>query len=295
MLVTGAGSYVGTSLATWLASASGHYSTDTLDMMNPSWKDHSFSGYDSVFHVAGIAHVTTDSSREALYMAVNRDLAVETAKKARDEGVRQFIFMSSVIVYGQDDPVGSARMIGTDTPVAPVDVYGRSKWEAEQGLRLLETDTFSVAVIRAPMIYGPGSKGNFPRLLHLASWCPVFPSVGTSRSMLFIDNLCEFVRILVDERASGLYFPQNRQPVDPAAVVREYRRQSGKRTWLVRGLTPLLRFASRHIGVLRKVLGNLTIDPSISTAPGGRAYQVVDFDTSIRRCKTTDARRGGEV
>ena len=254
-------------------------------MMDPSWADASFAGYDSVYHVAGIAHVPTDTSRSELYMSVNRDLAIRTAEKARADGAGQFIFMSSVIVYGEDGPVGIPNVIRSDTQPAPIDVYGQSKWEAEQGLRALETEPFRVAVIRSPVVYGPGSRGNFPRLLKLADRCPVFPSVGSARSMIYIDNLCAFVRILSDTGASGLFHPQNEEPVDPAEVVRTWRRLQGKRTWLVRGFTPLFRVLSRRIGLVRKVFGNKTIDPALSAAPEGRPYRLVGFEESLKNCR----------
>ncbi len=285
VLVTGAGSYVGTSFAGWLGRHSGRYKVDTLDMLDPGWREHPFSGYDAVYHVAGIAHVTADPSKADLYRRVNTELAVETARKAKDEGVPQFIFMSSAIVYGQDDPVGTIDPIRRDTRPNPADVYGRSKWEAEQGIAALADDSFTVSILRSPVVYGPGSRGNFPRLLRLARRCPVFPAAGARRSMIYIDHLCEFVRLVIEHRAGGLFFPQDAEPVDPSEVVREYRRQTGRRTWMVRGLVPLLRFAGRYVRGVGKLFGSKVYDPALSAAPGGGEYRSLDFPETIRRCR----------
>ena len=109
VLITGKDSYIGISLEQWLMKEPDNYQVDTVDMKDESWKEKDFSEYDTVFHVAGIAHVSSDPKMEELYYKVNRDLTIETAKKAKAEGVKQFIFMSSIIVYG--DSSSNKRII----------------------------------------------------------------------------------------------------------------------------------------------------------------------------------------
>lgn len=166
------------------------------------------AGYDVVFHVAGIAHVSSDPKMEDLYYKVNRDLTIETAKKAKAEGVKQFIFMSSIIVYG--DSSSSKRVIDANTVPAPSNFYGNSKLQAEQGIKDLEADNFKIVVLRPPMIYGKGSKGNYPRLANISTKLPVFPDIDNERSMLHIDNLCEFIKVMIDYEEAGLFFPRTR-------------------------------------------------------------------------------------
>ena len=124
VLITGKDSYIGTSFEKWLSKWPDKYMVDTIDMKGDTWKDNDFSEYDVVFHVAGIAHVSSNSKREDLYYRVNRDLAVETAIKAKAEGVKQFIFMSSIIVYGGSK--SCKRVIDQDTVPKPNNFYGRS-------------------------------------------------------------------------------------------------------------------------------------------------------------------------
>jgi len=196
ILITGANSYIGTSLEKWLEQYPEKYSVDTIDMKDKRWKEKSFTGYDVVFHVAGIAHISTDPKMEDLYYKVNRDLAIVTAKKAKKEGVKQFIFMSSIIVYG--DSSSDKRIIDRNTIPKPSNFYGDSKLQAEKGIKPLESDEFKIVILRPPMIYGKDSKGNYPKLAKAAKKLPIFPDIDNQRSMLHIDNLCEFIKLMID-------------------------------------------------------------------------------------------------
>jgi UDP-glucose 4-epimerase len=193
ILITGANSYIGTSLEKWLERYPDRYSIDTVDMRSDEWKEKDFSKHDVVFHVAGIAHVSSDPKMEDLYYKVNRDLTIETAKKAKIEGVKQFIFMSSIIVYGDSSNINRKKVIDKNTVPLPSNFYGNSKLQAEDGIRPLESDDFKVVILRPPMIYGKGSKGNYPKLAKMAQKLPVFPDIDNKRSMLHVDNLCEFI------------------------------------------------------------------------------------------------------
>ena len=217
VLITGAGSYIGTAFESWIAERSDSIITQTLGMRGEAWRGHDFRGYDSVFHVAGLAHADVGKVSEetkALYYKVNCDLAVECARKAKAEGVGQFIFMSSIIVYGDSAGIGKRRVIGRDTPLAPANFYGDSKVRAEEGLKRLDSDSFRVVILRPPMIYGKGSKGNYPLLAKLAVKLPFFPKEENQRSMLYIGNLCRFVELMVENGERGIFYPQNAEYVD---------------------------------------------------------------------------------
>ena len=205
ILITGANSYIGTSFEKYISeNYSEQYIVDTIDMIDGSWREKSFSDYDSVFHVAGIAHQKETAENASLYYQINRDLAIETAKKAKDEGVKQFIYLSSMSVYGMD--VG---VITKDTLPNPKSNYGKSKWQAEQAIVSLDSDDFKVCILRPPMVYGKGCKGNFNKIKTIVEKCPIFPLVKNQRSMIYIDNLSSFVKICIDKKLCGLFFPQN--------------------------------------------------------------------------------------
>ena len=195
ILITGKDSYIGTSVEKWLLKTPEKYHVNTLNVKGEEWKSHDFSKYDVVFHVAGIAHVSTDPKREDLYNKVIGDLTIEIAKKAKKEGIKQFIFMSSIIIYG--DSTRHKKVIDKNTTPKPDNFYGKSKLEAEEGLHYLASDDFKIVVLRPPMIYGKGSKGNFPKLVSIARIIPVFPDIENQRSMLHIDNSCKFIKLMV--------------------------------------------------------------------------------------------------
>jgi len=221
ILITGKNSYVGTSIEKWLLKSSDNYKIDTIDMEDSSWIEYDFSKYDVVFHVAGIAHVSSDPDKKELYYKVNRDLTIETAEKAKNEGVKQFIFMSSIIVYGASSQIDNERIIHELIKPEPQDFYGDSKLQAEKGLEDLRAHNFNVVILRPPMIYGRNSKGNYPKLAKLARYTPIFPDIDNKRSMLHIDNLSEFVRLTIENEEDGLFFPQNKEYVNTTNLVKE--------------------------------------------------------------------------
>ena len=279
ILITGAGSYVGTYVEKWITSHS-DYCVDTLDMLGNAWQDADFSKYDTVYHVAGIAHVNASPDMEALYYKVNRDLTIEVARKAKAEGVKQFIFMSSMIVFHESRSL-KPEMLTAETKPRPNGFYGDSKLQAEKGLHELASDTFKVCILRPPMIYGPNSKGNFPRLITLATKTPVFPDFHNQRSMLYIDNLAEFVLQVIKRQLSGTYYPQNRELSDTVEIIRYFAKAQNHRVYFAKWLNPLVRMASRFLQPVNKMFGTYYYAPEMSQMPF--EYQLVSFEESLKR------------
>ncbi len=191
VLITGKGSYIGSHFRDYLKEFPNDYYVEELDVRDDSWKQFDFSKFDVVYHVAGLAHSTPDESQRAIYYKVNTDLTYEIAKKSKDSGVKQFIFMSSIIVYGSGT-IGKDRIITKDTPLTPDNFYGDSKKQAEIKITPLESEKFKIVIIRPPMIYGPQSKGNYPLLAKFAKKTPIFPTLKNQRSMLFLGNFLYF-------------------------------------------------------------------------------------------------------
>lgn len=277
ILITGEDSYLGTSFKKWVSKYPDEYKVYTIDMRDVSWKEEDFSQYDVVFHVAGIAHVSSNSRMEDFYYKVNCDLVIETANKAKAEGVKQFIFMSSIIVYG--DSSIEKRVINKNTIPTPSNFYGNSKLQAEEGIRHFESDEFKIVVLRPPMIYGKGSKGNYPRLVNLAKKIPIFPDINNERSMLHIDNFCEFIKVMIDQEESGIFFPQNKEYVKTSEMVRTIAEVHGKKIKLVKGFNEIFRLLSKKVGIVNKVFGNLVYEKSMSDYKV--IYQIRDFHESI--------------
>ncbi|WP_071131751.1 NAD-dependent epimerase/dehydratase family protein [Enterococcus timonensis] len=270
ILITGANSYIGTSFEKYMAQFGDEYQIETIDMKDGTWKEKDFSGYDSLFHVAGIAHADVSNVSEEtkkLYYAVNTDLAIETAKKYQTDLAGkpgQFIYMSSIIIYGEETNINKKRVITRETKPNPSNFYGDSKLQAEVGLEPLNTESFKAAILRPPMIYGPGSKGNYQQLVKIANKLPVFPDVKNERSMLYIGNLCEFVKERVDKQDAGFFFPQNNEYVRTSHMVRDIAKENGKNIYLfswMNWLIRLLGYVPGKIGRLtNKAFGNLVYD-----------------------------------
>ena len=282
ILITGANSYIGTSVENYLIQRGG-YLIDTVDMIDGSWREKSFRDYDAVFHVAGIAHSDTgkvSDETKTLYYKVNCDLAVETAEKAKTEGVKQFIYMSSAIVYGDSAPIGKTKRITEDTPVNPANFYGDSKYQAELELNKLSDNSFKIVILRPPMIYGKGSKGNYPTLSKMAKKLPLFPKVKNERSMLYIGNLAEFIRLMIENEESGIFFPQNSEYSSTSDIVRIIAASSGKKAHIVGGFTWALKLLSHFTGLVNKAFGNLSYDMELSRYK--EDYRLYSLEESIK-------------
>ncbi|MBS5190337.1 MAG: sugar transferase [Lachnospiraceae bacterium] len=294
VLITGADSYIGEMFQSYaMEHYADNFEIDTLDMLDPEWDKTDFSGYDIVYHVAGIAHADVGNVSEetkAKYYAVNTDLTVKVAEKAKNEGVKEFIFMSSMIVYGESAPYGTEKIVDEYTVPNPANFYGDSKLQADMAVRDLADDSFKVLVLRPPMIYGKGSKGNYPTLAKLAKKLPVFPDVDNARSMLHIDNLCEFLCqiMLVKEMSENavVLFPQNKEWTKTADMVHEIAKVSGKNVKLLKVMNPCVavgkKVPGKVSGLVNKAFGNNCYAHKMSVYPGIE-YQRYSLKESIIR------------
>lgn len=267
VLITGQGSYIGTAVERWLLKDKDHYQVDTLDMQDETWRDTDFSQYDVVYHVAGIAHADVGNVTEEqkqLYYKVNTDLTIEVVERARQAKVKQFIFMSSMIVYSGC----KENFITSETEPCPLNFYGDSKWRADQKIQEMDAENFKVVVLRPPMIYGKGSKGNYPQLAKLASKLPVFPIVKNQRSMLHIDNLCQFVKLMIDNEEHGVFFPQNGEYSNTSDMVQMIAEVKGHRIIMIPFVGIFIKLLEKvpgKIGGLTiKAFGNSSYDMSMS-------------------------------
>ena len=260
VLITGANSYIGTSVEKYISE---HYPEecvfDAVDMRDGAWKEKEFSGYDVVFHVAGIAHQKETKENAESYYKINRDLAVDVAIKAKENGVKQFIFLSSMSVYGM-----LTGRITKDTALKPKTHYGKSKLEAEEKINALNDESFKVCTIRPPMIYGKGCKGNYQTLRKFALKLKFFPYVKNERSMLYIENLCEFVRLMILKEESGIFFPQNSEYTNTSEMVKMIAEANGKKLHLVHGFGWAVRFLGMFTGLIKKAFGSLIYEKFLS-------------------------------
>ena len=267
------------------------YRIDAVDTMGDNWKKADYAKYDVVFHVAGIAHVNADPKMEPLYYKVNCNLTIEVAKHAKAAGVRQFIFMSSQIVFHESQSL-KAEVLTAETKPVPNGFYGNSKLQAENGLWNLvknqkENSTRSqggnqmkICILRPCMIYGPNAKGNFSRLAKLACKTPVFPEWHNKRSMLYIDNLAEFVKQAIERELEGTFYPQNRELADTVEIVRYFAKEAGHKIWITKLLNPFVWMGSLVLQPINKMFATYYYNPKMSKMEFD--YQLVSFEESLK-------------
>lgn len=280
VLITGAGSYVGTNVMRWLQQDPANFYIEAVDTFGDNWKQADYSKFDVVYHVAGIAEVDGKKGMEDLYYKVNTDLTITIAKHAKEAGVKQFIFMSSMIVYKETRSL-SPNVITPDTKPAPNAVYGDSKLKAEIGLHELECETFRVCILRPPMIYGPNSKSNLLRLGKLGTKLPVFPAWQNKRSMLYIDNLSEFVKYAVLKELKGTFYPQNKEFGSTVEIVRFFAQKYNHRIWITPLLNPFVVLGSWFLAPVPKMFADSYYVPEMSKMDFD--YQLVSFEESLKK------------
>ena len=294
ILITGLHSYVGDAIETYLNNCNGVageccYFVNKISLRDSDWKEQSFSEYDTILHVAGIAHAdvaNVSEEEKKQYYDINCELAKSVAKKAKEDGVLQFVYFSSVIIYGDSAKVGKEKRIGRDTQPEPANFYGDSKLKGEEAVKTLETADFHIAILRLPMIYGKKSKGNFPMLAKLACKLPVFPNIRNQRSMLYIETLAEFVRLLAEAGCGGIFYPQNESYVTTTEMVREIALAKGHKIHVLSVLNPFVRVASvlpGKVGKLaNKAFGSLVIEQELSECEI-IGYRKISLEESIKR------------
>ncbi len=288
ILVTGENSYIARSFrrymeqwgmsgqtvsSAWSAHETGQITL--LSVRDSAWQQEDFSQYDAVIHCAGIVHQKGKNISAEEYDRVNRKLTLDLAKKAQNEGVRQFIFISTMNVYGV-----STGVITPSTEPNPQSLYGKSKIEAEKELQGLQSDDFKVCIVRPPMIYGNACKGNYRPLAKLARLTPIFPDIKNERSMLYIDNLCELLRLVVENEDEGVFFPQDKEYVRTSGMVKQIAACHGRKPALTKVFNPMIRLLL-GVGLVKKVFGSLVYEKSMSVYDKGE-YRIKEFPQAIK-------------
>lgn len=260
ILIVGANSYIGNEFEKHIMNkCSCHDEMQTKEQViiekvhasNGDWKYVNYEQYDVVIILAAIVHQKEKNGMEELYRQVNYNMPIDIATKAKSAGVKQLIFMSTAAVYGS-----AVTHITKDTEPNPDTLYGKSKLEAEYKLREMETEDFRVAIIRPPMVYGEGCKGNYTRLVKLATYNPIYPKIHNKRSMIHIENLCDYMEDIIQNSRGGLFLPQDEIYVDTIMMIKRIREAQGKRTIIIPGTAWLVKLAMKHVGVVRKMFGD---------------------------------------
>jgi nucleoside-diphosphate-sugar epimerase len=283
ILITGKNSYIGNSVKAWLNEKEPTFIVDEISLRNIDLKTISFIDYDVIFHVAGIAHISSNKKIIPEYYRVNRDLAIEVAHKAKKENVKQFIFTSSISIYGDDRPIGEYKPVDINKP-NPKNAYSKSKLDADLEIQKLNSSNFNVSILRIPMVYGKNSKGNFLKLVNISIKIPFFPKIKNFRSVIHIKNLSELIRQIILYKFSGIFYPQDSSFFDTTKFIFKNRTLRGKKTILLPFLILPLRLMVLFIKSINKIYGNKFYDQALSNVKNIN-YQIYSIDDVLKELK----------
>ncbi len=257
VLVVGSNSYIGRKFREYILQMDKEgISADLVSALDGSWRQADFSSYDAVLHLAAMVHIKETKDMEMLYYRINHELAVEVAEKAKENHVKQFIFMSTASVYGL-----RTGCIDKETVPKPTTFYGKSKLAAEMDIMKLQDEDFRIAIVRPPMVYGEGCKGNYARLVKLAKFTPVFPEYHNKRSILHIKHLSELLAELIRNESSGYFHPQDDEYADTCELIVKIRKNMGKKTILISCFNIIINFLIKnHINIFQKMFGDFYYD-----------------------------------
>lgn len=200
ILITGKNGYVGKNIGNFLLYK--NMEVKYVSVRNGISEDE-FVDVDVVVHCAAIVH-KKEAKFATLYDKVNYELTLDIAEKAKKKGVKHFVFMSTMAVYGKNE-----GEINANTPLQPITLYGESKLKAEMALKKLANEDFKISIIRPPMVYGRSCPGNYKKLRLLALKLPVFPLVENERSFIYVENLAYFIWNIISENKQGTFMPMD--------------------------------------------------------------------------------------
>jgi UDP-glucose 4-epimerase len=260
VLITGVNGFIGSRICyLW----NERYDLSPISFSKDKVEDYKLTVSDTLIHLAGIVH-QMNGQDEDLYFQVNHQKTIDLAMKARDSGVRQFIFMSTLKVYGLDS---YDRPITIDQECKPIDPYGQSKYRAEEDLRALENEHFKVAIIRTPVVYGPNVKGNILRLMKLITRFPILPfgKIYNRRSMIFVDNLIAYIEKIIEKKYSGLILPADSGPYSTSGLVDVMSECLDRKIWIFSIPFPFRYFISIiKPDLYQRLFGSLELDSKAS-------------------------------
>jgi len=279
VLIIGKNSFIGRSIKEWLDFTK-NFETDIISIRNINLEEISFKSYEVIIHVAGIKNFTSKNITEADFFYVNKDLALKVAQKAKVEGVKKFIFTSSISVFGLDNCIGDYTPVNTFKP-NPKSSYGKSKSDAENSLISFSDKNFKVIILRLPMVYGKDNISNFMKLVSFSKKFSFYPRIHNIRSVIHINNLCELVRLLLISDFEGFFHPQDKEYFSTNTFIKSLRFNLRKKTILIPFVSTIFKLLGLFIKQINKIYGNKFYISSISIYKYGD-YQIESISSYIQ-------------
>jgi UDP-glucose 4-epimerase len=270
VLITGANSFVGANFRKY----SQFRDTEEISLLDKKPEEIEFEKYDIVLHVAAIVHQLWKIPENEYFM-VNRDLCLRVAEQAKKRGIRQFVFLSTLKVYGEF--VNGSKLRNEDSECFPDDAYGKSKYSAEIGLKKLEDQHFTVSIIRTPLVYGEGVKANMINLVKLVDLFPILPlgKIENKRNFTYTENLVGYIDRIIEKQASGIFITMDDKAHSTTDLVNYISKSLGKRVRLFKLPQMFLRLGNFFVYYkLDRLFGSLVFDNS-------KTRKELDYDPPV--------------
>ncbi|MBQ4504407.1 MAG: NAD-dependent epimerase/dehydratase family protein [Firmicutes bacterium] len=269
LLIVGPNSYIAKHFTEHTVQTHPDWIIDKLSVREDHWKTYDYSGYDSVLYFAAVVHKKETPELLPEYQRLNCDIPAEIAQMLRDQNrnqnaIPQFIYLSTMAVFGLEGRVGQIVTIDKSTPTLPKSAYGKSKLSAEQALSELASDgPLNVATFRPPMVFGPDCPGNYQTLKKFVLKFHVFPTTQNQRSMIHIDTLCSKLLHCVETRQDGIFHPQEPKYICTKDMAQDIADKAGTKLFLCPLLNPFVHLGGKLHPAFHKVWGSLIYDKNL--------------------------------
>ena len=258
LLITGSNGFVG---SYFINKYKNKYDIKTFSFLKDDINTFECSELDVVFHLSALVHQMGGASAEE-YEKVNVTQTLQLANKAKESGVKHFIFMSTVKVYGEE----TMSVYSENTPCTPEDEYGKSKLKAELELQKLQDESFKVSIIRTPIIYGYGVKANIKNLVNLVNKVQVLPlgKIENKRSMVYMGNLSHLVDEVIIQQKAGVFLASDDEPLSTSKLINLISKNLDKKVYLIKipFFESLLKFLKPSFH--KRLYGSLEVDNNIT-------------------------------
>ncbi|RLA84393.1 MAG: epimerase [Epsilonproteobacteria bacterium] len=228
ILLTGSNGFVGSYFKN---NYDDKYNINTFSFLNDNFQNLDLSNINTIIHLSALVHQMGGATEEE-YEKVNVTQTIDLANKAKENGVKYFVFMSTVKVYGEETNISYTE----NSDCNPQDDYGKSKLKAEQELLKLEDDSFKVSIIRTPIVYGYGVKANIKNLINLVSKVPILPfgKIENKRSMVYIGNLCHLIDEIIIQEKAGIFLSSDDEPLSTTKLIELIANELNKKVYLMK-------------------------------------------------------------
>lgn len=257
LLITGSNGYLGSS---FIKEYKDKHNFEKFSLLNQKLKNINFDSIDVILHCAALVHQKVENPYERYY-EVNIEYPIKLAKLAKNHGVTQFVFISTIAVYGDEK-----EKLDENTICKPITLYGKSKLEAEKELLNLNDDSFVVSIIRPPMIYGKDAPGNIDSLIKLIKKLPLLPlgRIENKRNFIYIQNLCNMIDEIITQKQNGIFLASDDEPLSTTRLIELIAKNLNKKIYLIK--IPFFETFLKMVkpSFHKRLYGNLEVDNTLT-------------------------------